>query len=312
MSVDCSYCCNYCEGRRPKIVVQGIRDWEYGAVGNYDYYECQDCKGVQLHPFPNMELLKEAYDVDYHGYSVKEKRGFVFSVLYWLKESLFRRKMSGLIQADAKVLDIGCGAGEFLLGLKSLGVDQLDGIDFNEKVVEGLNQSGINGFAGTFEEFSSDNDVYDLIAMNNYLEHTLDPVFELKKTFQLLKRGGYLVGELPGFDSVDRRIFGRYWGGNHVPRHTFQFSSRFLERILKGAGFADVRITHELNTSHWALSVQNVLQRNVADLRHNPAVSHGRSAYYFPLLLTFLPLNVFCVLARKSGCVKFYAQKPSL
>ncbi|MFK8049906.1 MAG: class I SAM-dependent methyltransferase [Halioglobus sp.] len=302
--------CNYCGAVRFDIVTQGIRDWEYGVTGTYDYYQCQSCEGVQLHPFPDLEGLKKAYDIQYHGYATGEKRGVLFSLLYGAKEHLFRRQMSRLVDSGSKVLDVGCGAGEFLQNVRSLGVTAVEGIDFSEDMIASLSAAGIKGYCGTFPEFEGQADSYDLISMNNYLEHTVEPRLELKKSLDLLSPGAYLVGEVPGFDSWERRLFGRFWGGNHVPRHTYQFNSHFLTRLLRDTGFEEVEISHQLNTSHWSLSVQNFLQRNVENLRENPAIRFGRSRYYAVLLLLFIPVNAVCVLMKKSGCIKFSARKP--
>ncbi|MFT6365620.1 MAG: SAM-dependent methyltransferase [Halioglobus sp.] len=302
--------CNYCGARHFDVISQGIQDWEYGVAGSYDYYQCRSCEGVQLHPFPDLEGLKRAYDIEYHGYATGQKRGVLFSLLYSAKECLFRRQMSRLVNSTSKVLDVGCGAGEFLLSVRSLGVNSLEGIDFSEDMISSLEANGITGFCGTFSAFEGQAGSYDLIAMNNYLEHTVEPRLELEKSLQLLRPGSSLVGEVPGFDSWERRLFGRYWGGNHVPRHTYQFNTDFLTRLLRDTGFVDIEISHQLNTSHWSLSVQNYLQRNAKDLRANPAISFGRSRYYAVLLLFFIPVNIVCVLMKKSGCIKFSARKP--
>ena len=302
--------CNYCQQVHFDIASQRIRDWEYGVDGEYAYYQCTSCKGVQLHPFPDLEDLKRAYDIEYHGYATGEKRGLLFSLLYTIKENLFRRQMSRLVSPDSRVLDVGCGAGEFLLNMKSLGVKSLEGIDFSEDMTASLQRQGIPAYCGTFPDFSGVEGSYDLISMNNYLEHTVDPKQELDKSLTLLAPGAFLVGEVPGFDSWERRIFSRFWGGNHVPRHTYQFNADFLQQLLLNSGFEDVHISHQLNTSHWALSVQNYMQRNVVNLRDNPAITHGRSRYYVPLLLLFIPINIICVLMKKSGCIKFSARKP--
>ncbi|MEH6569393.1 MAG: class I SAM-dependent methyltransferase [Halioglobus sp.] len=302
--------CKYCQQLQFDIITDGMRDWEYGVEGKYSWYQCRSCAGVQLQPFPGLDDLKLAYDIDYHGYATGEKRGLLFSLLYGAKERVFRRQMSRLVTPVSKVLDVGCGAGEFLLNMKALGVGELEGIDFSQDMVTALERHDIAGFCGTFPEFAGAPDSYDLVSMNNYLEHTLEPPGELAKAFALLRPGAHLVGEVPGFDSWERRIFGRYWGGNHVPRHTYQFNADFLARLLADAGFEEIKIRHQLNTSHWALSVQNFLQRKVGDLRENPAIKHGRSGYYVPLLLLFIPVNIVCVLLKKSGCVKFSARKP--
>lgn len=304
------YRCNFCQHQGCRTVSSDIRDWEYGVEGVYDYRECLQCHGVQLHPFPELPDLKLAYDIDYHGYAVGEKRGTLFSILYAAREAMFRRKMYRLVDGNTRALDVGCGQGDFLRDLQGLGVKHLVGIDFNPGVVASLGEYSIQGFAGTFAEYQSPADSFDVISMNNYLEHTLDPAAELARAYELLAPGGHLVGEVPGFDSFERRLFGRYWGGNHVPRHSYQFTADFLRRQLADAGFKSIRISHQLNTSHWALSVQNFMQRKVSDLRNNPRIRKGRSTLYVPLLLAFIPINLFCVLLKKSGCVQFLGSKP--
>ena len=306
-----SFQCNYCGRDRYVAVIRGMRDWEYGVEGEYNYFQCLGCEGVQLQPFPGLKDLKKAYDIHYHGYAVGAKRGRWFSLLYAAKEGLFRRQIGRLVTAESRVLDLGCGAGDFLVSLQVLGLRHLEGIDFSHDMIDALRGRGIRGYCGAFTDFDGMPESYDLISMNNYLEHTLEPRQELEKSFSLLRPGAWLVGELPGFDSYERRIFGRYWGGNHVPRHTYQFNSDFLRRLLRDCGFEQVRIAYQLNTSHWALSLQNFMQRRVRDLRHNPALNNGRSKYYLLLLLAFLPVNIICVLMKKSGCLKFYARKPA-
>ena len=299
------YSCRLCGRRQGTVVVSGMRDWEYGAKGEYAYLRCGTCGMVQIHPFPSLEDLIEAYKVDYHGYAELDDMGPLFKTLYDAKESVLERRLRRLIPAEARVLDVGCGNGKFLSRARAKGASYVEGIDFSPRAVARLQETGITAFLGTFLEYSKPDGFFDLIAMNNYLEHTLEPLQELVKARRLLKAGGYLTGEVPGFDSFERRIFGKYWGGNHVPRHTFQFEPGSLRSILEKAGFREIQITHDLNTGHWALSVQNLLHRNGED---RSDLRHGRAWYYFPLLLAFVPVNVFCVLARRAGVVKLLAR----
>ena len=303
-----NYTCKYCKSNSPIKIYNGIKDWEYGVEGSYSYQECQNCGGVQIHPFPTVDDLVKAYEIDYHGYVDSDKKNILYDILYKLNQKKMNKSLRRFVNPNSRVLDIGCGAGEFLLTLKNMGVQHLEGIDFSEKAIEMLVTKGIKGYQGIYEDFPADNSSYDLLIMNNYLEHTLDPTFELKKSSEILKAGGWLIGEVPGFDSYERKVFKRYWGGNHVPRHTFQFNQDFLKKKLVEAGFKNVQIVHELNTGHIALSIQNYLQRNVKDLRRNSKIKNGRSSLYYPLLLLSIPFNILPVLLRKAGVIKFYAQ----
>ena len=192
--------------------------------------------------------------------------------------------------------------------LQQLGAAELQGIDFSPRAVELAGRRGIPVFEGVFSDFEAEPESFEMIVMYNYLEHTLHPDQELAKARKLLVPGGHLIGELPNFGAWDRRLAKRYWGGNHVPRHTFQFDPRTLEAALSDADFSEVRLAQELNPTMIALSVQNFLQRHQRDLAHNASVPHGRAPYNAALMLLCLPLNTLLVLARRAGVLKFFAR----
>lgn len=301
--------CHVCGGDDWTVACEGIRDWEYGVEGEWAYRRCGSCGVLQLHPFPDVEDLIRAYSVDYHGYRTSAEKGRLYKLLFEVKDALFRRKALKSLPRGAAMLDVGCGSGEYLSRLKVLEPQRLDGIDFNEKAVHLAREKGIDCWQGIFPDFPAESETYDVVFMNNYLEHTLSPCEELEKAARVLKPGGKLIGEVPNFRSFDQKLFGRYWGGNHVPRHTFQFEPTPLERLLAQAGFRDVRTKQELSTNHFCLSFQNFWQRKETDLANNPSLKKGRAWYYNHLLIALLPLNVINVLRGRSGVMKFFATR---
>lgn len=299
--------CRVCGSGGWRLEISGIRDWEYGIDGVFSYHRCNACGVVQIAPFPTIDELVKAYQIDYHGYAEATDKGLLYWLLFAVNDWLFAKRLRPLVFAGAAVLDLGCGNGAFLDRLRTLGAGSVQGIDFSEQAVQAAARRGVPVFHGVLRDFERPPATYDVIFMNNYLEHTSDPMSDLKKCRGFLKPGGRLVGEVPNFDSLDRRLFGRYWGGNHVPRHTFQFGPPALRALLERAGYTNARTSCELNTAHLALSVQNLLQRNRPDLRRNPALKHGRAAYYGPLLVGALPINLFFAMVGKAGVMKFYA-----
>lgn len=302
-----TYNCKICSGADFTVIIDNIRDWEYGFEGSYEYRKCSKCSSIQVHPFPSIQDLIESYNVDYHGFALPRQKGMLYSAFYKISEWITAREIRNIVHKKSSVLDVGCGIGLFLRKLKAMGFHKIEGIDFSEKAVNAVNESGITCHKTTFIDFEKEDRFYDLIVMNNYLEHTLNPLNELRKARALLKNKGALLGEVPNFDSLDRLLFGRYWGGNHVPRHTFQFNALNLKSLLEQAGFKAVKISYPLNTSHFALSFQNVFQRNRADLRNNASLVHGRNRYHSLFMMGLVPANGFCVLLKKAGFIRFNA-----
>lgn len=300
--------CRVCSRELSAAEVSGIRDWEYGFPGEFAYRPCPGCGVRQLYPFPDLDDLREAYRIDYHGHAEPGQKGLIYSLLFRTLERMEQTRLRQLVAGGASVLDVGCGIGLFLEKLRALGAANLAGIDFNEHAVQSVRAKGIACHQGTFLDFPAEPASFDVVVMSNYLEHTLNPGQELAQARRLLRPNGVLLGEMPNFRSIDRAIFGRYWGGNHVPRHTFQFTPSVVKSFLNQAGFSRVRLVYPLNTSHFALSVQNLFQRNIQDLRHNNALKHGRAKYYSTLLLALIPFNLLAILIKRTGFIRFEAR----
>jgi len=288
-------------------VYADIQDWEFGTPGVFSYTRCGACDLVRLDPFPSIETLKAAYPDDYVAFSASKGHGFVYALMDHVRQTVVRSRLRKLVPSNAKVLDIGCGSGDLLVRLRDLGAREVHGVDFSPTATEICRQKGIDVFTGTFPDFAPESGDFDAIFMINYLEHVLDPLTELKKTVELLRPGGILVGELPNFHSADRAVFRQYWGGNHCPRHTYQFAPASLENCLHIAGFETVKTRQDINPGHLALSIQNWLQRN-RDLANNPALEFGRAKYLALLIFALIPLGIVQAWAGTSGNMTFTAR----
>lgn len=257
-----------------------------------------------------MEALKLAYPVAYSAHvDEAADRGRLYRWLYAVNMWLLKRRLKKHIKPGSRIADIGCGNGEFLQVMRGLGASRCVGIDFSEEACGKARAKGVEAFCGLYVDYPGASQ-FDAIFMNNYLEHVLNPMAEVAKTYDLLDAGGVYCGELPNWDSWDRRLFGRFWGGNHVPRHTYQFTPSVLREFLARNGFVNIRIHQEPNPSVLLLSLQNWLQRDVPDLAQNSRLKYGRMRGFSLLLLLLLPFNAVACLFGKSGIIKFEAVKP--
>ena len=129
---------------------------------------------------------------------------------------------------------------------------------------------------------------FDLIVMNNLIEHVVDPIVELRTAKRLLKTGGKIFIETPNTNSWDFRLMQKFWGGLHTPRHTFLFNPQSMGVICKITKLEIHKIFYPINTDHWALSIQNLLQ---SCNRFKLKLRNGRT-WYFKYLLFFFYCHI--------------------
>ncbi len=128
-------------------------------------------------------------------------------------------------------------------------------VDIDPESIEAAKARGLEGFAGRFENFDTD-ERFDLILMLNLIEHVADPLATLRKATALLARGGVVWLQTPNFRSLDARIFRhRNWAGYHCPRHWVIFSEAGLRRVLSAAGLEPARFDRTQGGAFWAASL---------------------------------------------------------
>jgi SAM-dependent methyltransferase len=155
-----------------------------------------------------------------------------------------------------RILDVGGGTGEISAPfVRNGGAASAFVIDPDPASIDVAQSRGLDGFAGTIEEFETD-ERYDLVLMLNLIEHVADPVAVLAKGASLLAPDGLLWLQTPNFRALDARIFRhRNWAGYHCPRHWAIFSEPGLRRAIGRANLevADFRRTQ--GGGFWAQSL---------------------------------------------------------
>jgi len=139
------------------------------------------------------------------------------------------------------LVDVGCGRGDFLASMKSLGWNVL-GIE-PDSVAAGLARSrGVDVFGGRLEEAGLAGGIADQVTLNHVLEHVEAPGALLKECRRILRPGGRLVIYTPNAESLGHRWFGKAWRGLEPPRHLFVFSPQALRMLLEEARFRSFRM----------------------------------------------------------------------
>ena len=232
-------------------------------------YRCKSCASAYLDPRPTPETIGLAYQryfthdkapisssLSYLGklrrklangyrnyrYGTREypayPLGIIAATLMPNRRATIDAGMRHLAKAKTgkRLLDLGCGNGEFLLRARSAGWDVV-GVDFDSKAVEAARSQGLNALLGGVESLDPSIDKFDVITLANVIEHLHQVVEVLQACYNLLKPGGYLWLETPNIDSFGHRRFAHHWRGLEPPRHLVIFNWNSLETLLLQSGF---------------------------------------------------------------------------
>jgi SAM-dependent methyltransferase len=140
----------------------------------------------------------------------------------WANQSKFRDHIS----SSSKVLDFGCGGG-FLL--KNLNCSKRVGVEVNPAAVETAGKNGIEVFTRVADV---PDEYVDVIISNSALEHTLQPLEELKSLYRKLQAGGRIVFVVP-CESISLS-----YRPDDVNHHLYSWSPMCLGNLFSEAGFS--------------------------------------------------------------------------
>jgi SAM-dependent methyltransferase len=299
--------CPVCASERTEWWRDDVRDFEYAVQPplSYALRRCRSCESGFLSPRPEADAIASFYTGDYHAYH--NDHGLVARVLVGVRARMRARYYARLTPRNGRLFDVGVGDCRHFDALREHCDLTFAGVDLKREMVDKARGRGYDVTLGMLEtmDISSHRGQYDIVSMNHVVEHVLEPMVLLERTFDLLKPGGYVVGQLPTISCWESKLFGRYWGGHHYPRHLQAISRKGLAAALANAGFADVRV---ISVPHvqTALSVQNWL------IGHgwSPRMKHGKSPIYGLFLLSALPFEALAYLARQGGIMNFEARRP--
>ena len=141
---------------------------------------------------------------------------------------------------NSKILDIGCGMGHFLYYLKKRGYNNFLGIEVGAEQFDYCKKNiteRVEKVKDTFEFIASKKNYYDLIVLNDVIEHfNKNDAFKLLETiFLSLKGQGRLIIKTPNM--------GNPFGNSSFYidfTHEIGFSEISLPQILKLIGFKNV------------------------------------------------------------------------
>ncbi len=139
-----------------------------------------------------------------------------------------------------KLLDVSCGPGVTLSWLAQNAGWQVAGVDPDRHSVRlARERYGLSIVNGLIEDLQEPNASFDVVWMDNSLEHTFDPLGTMLTAFRLLRPGGACVIFVPNGEALSVRYLDQhmYWG------HWFLYSPYTLFHVLRRIGFSVVKLS---------------------------------------------------------------------
>jgi len=132
--------------------------------------------------------------------------------------------------AEVRILDVGCGEGQFVQIARGLGY-AADGID---PFLPDHLQSPVLRRASPGDLRASS---YDVALLLNVAEHVTDPLALFLSVHRLLREGGVLLVTCPHGDSWARKFYRDRWCHMALEEHLLFWTPASLDRCLRAAGF---------------------------------------------------------------------------
>ena len=237
---------------------KNLFDDRYGEPNSYQLVRCDACGHLATAPRLSQSEIPALYGNYYPRKSLSAEQVRSEAAKVNAPFAGLRRWWNGTdnqgqygVQTGQLVLDVGCGGGSSLLEAQALGA-QAFGIEADPNVGPIARALGLNVHLGSLDESPFPSKVFDLIVMNQVLEHLPDPDEILLQLSERLAHNGILRLVVPNTDSLWRRLTGLRWINWHVPYHQHHFNKHRLGRLAARCGLKVTR-SRTITPNIWTL-----------------------------------------------------------
>ena len=241
----CDYLCSVCHSKMyEKLFLKN----------GLNFVSCKDCGFQYINPY-----LKPDENIAYHRKSSVLSDFFKEIVIKTRKKRLevFWKDRINIVSkyySGGRVLDVGCGSGEFLECLINSGYIDVLGIEptsmaaeFASKYVAGR----VSIINDVFENVELSCNSFSVITFWEVLSRLTTPDKALKKAFSCLGENGFLFISSPNMDGFEYQMLGEHHFDIKfdVPKY---FNVETLTRLLRRIGFkiVDISTPGQLDIAH--------------------------------------------------------------
>jgi len=300
--------CPRCGSATGRTVATGS-DHLHGLRGTFCVTECERCGLWFQNPRPRADQIADLYPGDYQPHRTSEPDaaapGLRPSRLKYLREFLgypvadsgppprgwrswrlfdsVRRWSAGVdlvprFVPGGRLLEVGCGNGDRLVYLKTLGWENVRGIELVESAANRARARGVTVDCGPVERVLDRvaAGTFDAVVASMVLEHLADPFDVVARIARTLKPSGEFLFSTVSRDALDARMYADLWSGFDFPRHLVYFRRRDIARMLE-PDFEQVEYFHHAAPIDFVRSARWRCERGDGRAIDRLVVRHGDS-----------------------------------
>jgi 2-polyprenyl-3-methyl-5-hydroxy-6-metoxy-1,4-benzoquinol methylase len=139
------------------------------------------------------------------------------------------------------LLDVGAGYGFFLEIARQRGWN-VYGTELTDEAVNHCSEKGLTMFKGELQNIDFGGVVFDVIISIEVIEHIYNPIDYLKKSNEILRKGGEFYLTTPNFNSFLRYRLKEEYNVIEYPNHLGYFTRKTLNKVFTENGFKTLKI----------------------------------------------------------------------
>lgn len=231
---------------------------KYWAMKGYRLARCLDCGMVwDMFPPENLELVYSK------NYFVNEnpKGGYAnyFEGMNINKRTFYERikRINNKVAKKDKMLDVGSALGDSLTEAKKLGWKNVYGVELSQYAASESRNRGLNIKTGDLKSAKFPSNYFDVITLQDVIEHVQKPTVEMAEIYRVLKPGGFVFLVTPDMSGIWAKLLGSLWYHYKPGEHIMYFSQKSLARVLVGAGFKNI----ETRKTYHVMSLEYIFNR---------------------------------------------------
>ena len=321
MSVVCEYCSNQTNYYSSNI--------DSFTGEKFDIYFCNHCLIAKTDLDNNFDFTPY-YPKNYYGHDGKKFNILFESIISFSRHyrSLYCYRLFN--RNDVKLLDVGCGKGQFIHFLKKKGWS-VYGTEFSLTSAEAAKKKvGDDAIFvnNDLDELKNININFNIITLWHVLEHLKNPKKLANLIDEKLINKGFVVIEVPNFDSLQCFIDKNNWIHLECPRHVTHFTKKSLFNLFDNKKFKIIKSsTFSVEYGFYGmlqsllnlfLPVPNYLfsliRSKNAKINKTPLIKNYISFLLsifliIPLLFVSIFFELLSVLFKRGGIIKVVIQK---